>query len=365
MASGRCQDECPARVLLPVAEGVLAAVAERGGSRTGPLQRLSAPPSLGGGRGHRPTSSNALDTVPTSRAVSRLDSVIEFEDVPDLAGPDAGLRVRGLERRRRRRDRRARPPRSTSGTPSSSARSTPRTSTTSRSTGRWSPPTTPGCGRIEWPTTRLYVARPPGCPRDVVLLRGIEPNMRWRAFCAELLAAADDLGVRAGGHARARCWPTRRTPGRSRSPGPPPSWSCEDRLELEPPATRARPASSACFQDACVRRDSRRSSFWAAVPHYVAAAAVPEGDAGAARPGRGPAGDQHPARRPARGQPRRGSAASTSWPRRTRRSPSTSAASRSATDTADLPEANGEAIAREFERYLKRRDRPEGGPTPS
>jgi hypothetical protein len=32
-----------------------------------------------------------------------------------------------------------------------------------------------------------------------------------------------------------------------------------------------------------------------------------------------------------------------------------------ARDTAELPEASGEAIAREFERYLRRRD---GGPTP-
>jgi hypothetical protein len=32
------------------------------------------------------------------------------------------------------------------------------------------------------------------------------------------------------------------------------------------------------------------------------------------------------------------------------------------TDAAELPEASGEAIAREFERYLKRRERPEGGP---
>ena len=28
-------------------------------------------------------------------------------------------------------------------------------------------------------------------------------------------------------------------------------------------------------------------------------------------------------------------------------------------DTADLPEASGEAIAREFERFLKRQDRPD------
>ena len=52
-----------------------------------------------------------------------------------------------------------------------------------------------GMRRITWPTTQMYVARPPASHRDVVLLRGIEPNMRWRQFSAELLAAADDLGV--------------------------------------------------------------------------------------------------------------------------------------------------------------------------
>ena len=36
---------------------------------------------------------------------------------------------------------------------------------------------------------------PPGLDRDVILLRGIEPNMRWRQFCAELLAACDELGA--------------------------------------------------------------------------------------------------------------------------------------------------------------------------
>ena len=32
-----------------------------------------------------------------------------------------------------------------------------------------------------------------------------------------------------------------------------------------------------------------------------------------------------------------------------------------AKDTADLPEASGEAIAQEFERYLRRRDKGTGG----
>jgi hypothetical protein len=51
-----------------------------------------------------------------------------------------------------------------------------------------------GHRRITWPSTQVAVASPPDLDRDVILIRGIEPNMRWRQFCAELLAACDDLG---------------------------------------------------------------------------------------------------------------------------------------------------------------------------
>jgi hypothetical protein len=36
--------------------------------------------------------------------------------------------------------------------------------------------------RLEWPANRLYVASPAGAHRDVILLPGIEPGLRWRAF---------------------------------------------------------------------------------------------------------------------------------------------------------------------------------------
>ncbi len=49
--------------------------------------------------------------------------------------------------------------------------------------------------RIDWPTTRLSVCRPPGADYDVVLVHGIEPNMRWRSFCNELLGYVMDLGI--------------------------------------------------------------------------------------------------------------------------------------------------------------------------
>src|SRR3954452_13557445 len=49
--------------------------------------------------------------------------------------------------------------------------------------------------RISWPTTRLSVCRPAGADFDLVIIRGIEPNMRWRGFCAELLGIIQDLEV--------------------------------------------------------------------------------------------------------------------------------------------------------------------------
>jgi hypothetical protein len=49
--------------------------------------------------------------------------------------------------------------------------------------------------RLVWPTTRLSVAQPAGLGRDLVLVHGIEPNMRWRGFSSELVAAFAQLDV--------------------------------------------------------------------------------------------------------------------------------------------------------------------------
>src|SRR5260370_26286725 len=46
-----------------------------------------------------------------------------------------------------------------------------------------------------WPTTRLALARPPEAGRDLVLVHGIEPDMRWRGFTSELVTAFSELGV--------------------------------------------------------------------------------------------------------------------------------------------------------------------------
>ena len=49
--------------------------------------------------------------------------------------------------------------------------------------------------RIEWPETTFYAAMLPGADRDAVILLGVEPNYRWRAFSDLIVGLARDLGV--------------------------------------------------------------------------------------------------------------------------------------------------------------------------
>lgn len=54
---------------------------------------------------------------------------------------------------------------------------------------------TDGKRQINWPTTTVWVARLPH--RTYVLVDGIEPSFRWRQYCEELLNIAADLRVEA------------------------------------------------------------------------------------------------------------------------------------------------------------------------
>ena len=49
--------------------------------------------------------------------------------------------------------------------------------------------------KIEWPQTTFHAAAIPGADRDAVLLLGVEPNYRWRAFTEIVTGLARDLGV--------------------------------------------------------------------------------------------------------------------------------------------------------------------------
>ena len=215
-----------------------------------------------------------------------------------------------------------------------------------------------GMRRVTWPSTQMSVASPPGSLRDVVLLRGIEPNMRWRQFCAELLAAADDLGVTSVvtlGALLADTPHTRPIPvtGSATEPG------LQDALGLEASHYEGPTGIVGVLQDACVRLDVPSVSFWAAVPHYVAQPPCPKATLALL----GQVEDLLEVSVPLGDLPEEARA----WERGVTELAEEDEeigdyvrALEENRDTAELPEASGEAIAREFERYLKRREDPDG-----
>jgi proteasome assembly chaperone (PAC2) family protein len=211
-----------------------------------------------------------------------------------------------------------------------------------------------GMRRITWPSTQLFVARPPGAHRDVVLLRGIEPNMRWRGFCGELLAAADELEVNEVvtlGALLAETPHTRPIP----VTGTATELDLEDRLKLEPSTYEGPTGIVGVFQDACARLDIPAVSFWAAVPHYLPQAPCPKGTLALLAQ----VEDLLELSIPLGDLPEESRAWERGVAELAEEDEDVAEYVRSleeSKDTADLPEASGEAIAREFERYLKRRE---------
>jgi len=121
---------------------------------------------------------------------------------------------------------------------------------------------------IQWPSTMLSVCSPPGSDRDVVLLRGIEPNMRWRSFCNDLLEFIEQLGVETVvilGALLADTPHTRPVPvtGSAYSP------EAAERFALEQTRYEGPTGITGVLQDMCVKAGVPAVSFWAAVPHYV------------------------------------------------------------------------------------------------
>ena len=122
--------------------------------------------------------------------------------------------------------------------------------------------------RIDWPETAFYSARGVAGGRDAVLLLGIEPNLRWRAFTGLIVQLARDLGVELVvtlGSLLADVPHTRPSPVTGSASNP------ELVRELGLAASRYEGPTGivGVLHDACHRADLPSASLWAAVPHYV------------------------------------------------------------------------------------------------
>lgn len=219
--------------------------------------------------------------------------------------------------------------------------------------------TVDGQRSLRWPSTRLYLARNSPLGRDVLLIQGIEPSIRWRSFSSEILdfcfSHDPSLLITLGGlladvpHTR---------------PIPVSVSSEDDGLREQGLAERSTYEGPTgiigVISELAQRRGLPTMSAWAAVPHYAGGPPSPKATLallGALEDLLGCVIDDTDVTEAAR-----------AWERGVDELASSDdevaeyvASLEEAQDTAELPEASGDAIAREFERYLRRRGE-EGSP---
>jgi len=128
--------------------------------------------------------------------------------------------------------------------------------------------------KIDWPENAFYHARIPGAERDVILLLGVEPSLRWRTFSGLVLGLARDLGVELVvtlGSLLADVPHTRAAPvtGAASDPG------LVESLGLQHSRYEGPTGIVGVLQDACRDAGMPAASLWAAVPHYVSLAPSP------------------------------------------------------------------------------------------
>ncbi|HYZ56852.1 MAG TPA: PAC2 family protein [Streptosporangiaceae bacterium] len=249
-------------------------------------------------------------------------------------------------------------------------------------------------GRIErlaWPTTRLSVARADGTPaaegsggtaghdttggtspdavgspasatglgRDVVLVHGIEPNMRWRAYTDELVQGLTDLGVEMVillGALLADAPHTRPVPISIGASDPKLSGT------ISAPFSDYKGPTGilGVVQHACTAAGIPSVSLWASVPHYVATPPNPKATLALLRG----VEDILDAPLPLADLSEEARAWERGVDELAQQDSEVAEYVRTleeAKDATDLPQASGDAIAREFERYLRRRGREEPG----
>jgi predicted ATP-grasp superfamily ATP-dependent carboligase len=121
--------------------------------------------------------------------------------------------------------------------------------------------------RVDWPENVFYHARVEGFDYDPVLLLGIEPNIRWRTFTDLIVDLARDLGVEfvvTLGALLADVPHTRSAPVTGTA-----SPELVEQLGLSASRYEGPTGIVGVLHDACRQAEIPSASLWAAVPHYV------------------------------------------------------------------------------------------------
>ena len=209
--------------------------------------------------------------------------------------------------------------------------------------------------RLVWPTTRLSLARAAdtGLARDIVLVHGVEPNMRWRGFTDELIGGLTELGVEMIiliGALLADSPHTRPVPVQVSGSEP----TLLRGVGSEPTDYKGSAGIVGVLAYMCAAADIPTISLWASVPHYVAQSPSPKVTLALLRS----VEDVLDVSLPLADLPEESRAWERGVDELAQQDSDVAEYVRTleeAKDATDLPEASGDAIAREFERYLRRR----------
>lgn len=205
---------------------------------------------------------------------------------------------------------------------------------------------------ITWPSTQVFGLVIPSMKRDLVVVTGVEPSMRWKSFTSELLDLADDLEVSliiTLGSLLADSPHTRPITVTSTAAHP----NIADRLSVSVSQYEGPTGILGIIQDGCMRRGIDAISLWAAVPHYASSSPSPKASLALINSLEDfldisiPLGSLH--------------IDSDEWEKSVDELAAEDTdvadyvrALEESKDAAELPDVSGEIIAKEFERYLRR-----------
>ncbi len=128
---------------------------------------------------------------------------------------------------------------------------------------------------LTWPGTQVFGLQMPDLDFDFVIVRGVEPSMRWKTFTQELIDLAEDLDVS-----------MIVTLGSMLADAPhsrPITVTCSgahpeiaNRLGVEISKYEGPTGILGVIADACLRRGLDAVSLWAAIPHYASNSPSPK-----------------------------------------------------------------------------------------
>jgi proteasome assembly chaperone (PAC2) family protein len=205
---------------------------------------------------------------------------------------------------------------------------------------------------ITWPTTQVFGLAIPSMQRDLVIVTGVEPSMRWKNFTADLLDLADDLEVSLVMTLGSLLADTPHSrPITVTGTGAHPSIA--SRLGVSVSKYEGPTGILGIIQDGCMRRGIDAISLWAAVPHYAASSPSPKATLALINT----IEEFLDISIPMSDLPERSDA----WEKEVDELAAEDSevaeyvkALEESKDAAELPDVSGDSIAKEFERYLRR-----------